>query len=218
MADNVENGGGGDGGGNGGAPSRAAPLPGQQGEILSLSQLIGAPIHALVEAESHAAMATARFIRDVGFTGGSGRLDDLGDLQMARFSRTLLNRDGEEERVEVEIPLITMLPIPALQVKDAQLDYTVKIVQAESMPRERRQLDTFDHDVARDLDPPATLRATFAREPSGRSRRSVDMLVRMKVRVEQADMPAGLSQLLNVAGGMARQEATPIAPPETDEE
>jgi hypothetical protein len=83
----------GNGGGAGGMSSDAN-LPEPQNDVLSLAQLIGAPIHALVDAEAQAAMATARFIRAVGFTGssdggaqGDGSMGDLGDLQMARFTR-----------------------------------------------------------------------------------------------------------------------------------
>ena len=56
------NGGNGDNaGGSGGAtPARQQPEP--QSEVLSLSQLIGGPIHALVDAEAQSAMATARLM------------------------------------------------------------------------------------------------------------------------------------------------------------
>ncbi|MEQ9608284.1 MAG: DUF2589 domain-containing protein, partial [Kiloniellaceae bacterium] len=112
------NGGGDDGGA--GAPASGGDLPEPQSGVLSLAQLIGAPIHALVDAEAQSAMATARFVRAVGFTGpadGSDGMGDLGELQMARFTRRRRNTDGTEEDVEVQIPLLSMLPIPALQIK-----------------------------------------------------------------------------------------------------
>lgn len=210
---------GGSGGGNGGAAAGGGPeLPEPQSDVLSLAQLIGAPIHALVDAEAQSAMATARFVRAVGFTGPKegqpGGMGDLGDLQMARFTRRRRNADGSEEDVEVQIPLLSMLPIPALQIKDAELDYTVKIVQTEALPQRQAEVNQLikPQDAGPLREPPATLRAAFAREPREGDRRSVDMLVKMKLRIEQADMPGGLAQLLALANETTRQ--TPLPPPE----
>lgn len=214
--------GGGAGGGNGGGDAAGAgehSLPEPQNDVLSLAQLIGAPIHALVDAEAQAAMATARFIRAVGFTGSSdsdGGMGDLGDLQMARFTRRRRNADGTEEDIEVQIPLLSMLPIPALQIKDAELDYTVKIVQTEAMPSREAEVNRLmgPKRMGPLREAPATLRATFARDARPSDRRSVDMLVKMKLRIEQADMPGGLAQLLALATETSRQ--TPLPPPEPE--
>lgn len=203
---------GGDGnGGEGGdvVPAGAgADLPEPQSGVLSLAQLIGAPIHALVDAEAQSAMATARFIRTVGFTGDGEGMGDLGDLQMARFTRKRRNTEGLQEEIDVEIPLLSMLPIPALQIKDAELDYTVKIIQTEAIPSRRG--DGNELLPGGELrEPPATLRAAFAREPRPGDRRSIDMLVKMKLRIEQADMPAGLGQLLALASESGQQNLRP---------
>src|SRR3990167_1168853 len=190
---------------------------------LSLTQLIGAPIRALVEAEAQAAMATANFIRSVGFVqDGSGNFGKLGDLQMASFLRKRRNAQGEEETIEVQIPLLTMLPIPALQIRDAELEYTVKILDTE--------LSRSDSPASRQAsalgmpDLPATLRATLARDTRSEHRRSLDMLVKMKVNIEQSDMPAGLAKLLSISAESVNQRlvegpaptAKPALPPGDD--
>lgn len=213
-------GGDGNGGdGNDGDGTTTAPtprdLPDPQASVLSLAQLIGAPIHALVDAEAQSAMATARFIRSVGFTGNGDGMGDLGELQMARFKRRQRHADGREDDVEVQIPLLSMLPIPALQIKDAELDYTVKIVQTEALPQRQAEVNqlmaTKDPGILGGPtgEPPATLRATFAREQGSNGRRSVDMLVKMKLRIEQADMPGGLAQLLALASESSSQDVLP---------
>ena len=211
------------GGGGGGAnQAPAAGGPGRPGggelqqEALSLSQLIGAPIHALVDAEAQSAMATARFIRSVGFEAPEGgRPGDFGDLQMARFKRKRVLADDTEEAYEIEIPLLTLLPIPALQIREADLEYTVKIIQTETLPEQRRQLaQSLQLKDGLPIDPPATMRAAYTSDTQRAGRRSVDMLLKMKVRIEQADMPAGLARLLNLATESLSQRAI-SPPPET---
>lgn len=221
-------------GGDGGdqQPAPAGPAEPGQNDVLSLSQLIGAPIHALVDAEAQSAMATARFIRTVGFDESrDGKPGDLGDLKMASFKTSRPDERGVDEEVEVTVPLLTLLPIPALQIQNAELEYLVKVLQTETLPVHRQEM-------VRDLladpedkkkisrDPPATMRATFAGEPRSANRRSMDMLLKMKVNIEQADMPAGLSRLLNLATetvNMRRLESgettetTPEAEPPVDQ-
>jgi len=186
--------------------------------VLSLAQLIGAPIHALVDAEAQSAMATARFIRAVGFVGNGDGMGELGDLQMARFKRRRSNADGSDEEVEVQIPLLSMLPIPALQIKDAELDYNVKIIQTEALPQRQAEINQLMTTKRQGPlgEPPATLRAAFAREQRPGDRRSVDMLLKMKLRIEQADMPAGLAQLLALAGESTGQKAVTEAEAESE--
>lgn len=191
--------------GGGGKSSRAVP-PQPQGSVLSLAQLIGAPIHALVDAEAQSAMATARFIRSVGFTGAGDDMNELGELQMARFKRRRRGADGKEEDVEVQIPLLSMLPIPALQIRDAELDYTVRILQTEALQPASAPGESMTERTP-EGEPIAKLRASFARDPRPGDRRSMDMLVKMKLRIEQADMPNGLAQLLALASESGRQEA-----------
>lgn len=208
-----------DGGGSqppagGGASAAPARRPESQTSVLSLAQLIGAPIHALIDAEAQSAMATARFIRAVGFTGDGDGMGELGDLQMARFKRRRRNAEGREEEVEVEIPLLSMLSIPALQIRHADLDYTVRIIQTEAIQSQTDVKKQSMMGQTPDGEPIATLRASFAREPRAGDRRSTDMLVKMKLRIEQADMPAGLAQLLALASESGGQT---LLPPVDDE-
>ena len=184
-----------------GADSAAAQPPKPQTSVLSLAQLIGAPISALVDAEAQSAMATARFIRQVGFTGHD--MHELGDLQMARFKQTRLE-DGQPRTMAVEIPLLSMLPIPAMQIRDAELDYTVRIVQTETTQSEAELTKMRQ---TPDGEPMATLRASFARDRRPDDRRTTDMLLKMKVRIEQADMPDGLAKLLAVSTESIQQRA-----------
>ena len=171
----------------------------EQGAALSLSQLIGAPIHALIDAEAQAALSTANFIQAVGFQN-SKQGNDLGDLRMATFRHQMKGSDGENKFVQVDIPFISMLPIPTLQIRDAELEYTVKVLGTEtSMENTRNMLKYAGLEDSPLIEQPAVMRASLAPERSNTRSRSLDMLVKMKVNVEQSDIPAGLSRFLGYA-------------------
>jgi hypothetical protein len=219
--DSAAAGGDGAGAGAGDLPGPAEPDGGPQREVLSLSQLIGAPIHALVEAEAQSALATARFIRNVGFESSESQgVGQFGDLRMVRFSTTRRGADREPEEVEVAVPLLTMLPIPALQIQDATMDYVVRVVQTEAFSGARddvvNNLGGAEERPA--IDPPARLRAAFASDSRPSARRSTDMLLKMKVRIQQADMPAGLASLIRLANESVSRTPAERRPEAEDED
>lgn len=178
---------------------------------LSLFQLIGAPLQALVQAESQAADATAEFIRSVGFEPlppprttdgaakggqaqgaapstvlGPGASSRFGQMRMARFQRVA--PDGTVHRVEV--PLLSLVPIPALQIKEANLEFAVKVV--DTLPIRGPQ-DAPGHALASPID----LKGAIGR-PAGPGSRQSETQMRVKVTVQQADLPAGLARLFNL--------------------
>ncbi len=238
------------------------PKSGSDYGALTLYQLIGAPLKALIDAEAQSAMATARYIEKVGFeTSTDPDLNSaapfespLGDLRTVKFNVRRPDTDGQPVDSQVELPLLSMLPIPALQIKNAELEYAVKILETRlrDAPREQigqrvrqsvstgvgaREGDEEDSELAEQTDHEVELTAVYGRsDEATRQRNSLDMQIRMKVNVEQADLPSGLARLLNLmdaTGGMtqlppavselvaeqeAENEAEQVIDPETDDE
>ena len=92
----------------------------------SLYELVGAPLMALVDAESQAAKATANFIKEMGFKEASradeqasveefGRQVDFGDLRMVKFRSQRRQADGRERDYRYQ-------HVPDLQRKDTKRD------------------------------------------------------------------------------------------------
>lgn len=176
---------------------------------MSLYQLLGAPLRALVDAESHAADATASFIARVGFEASAGREDwrELGALRVAHVHHTA--RDGAVHVIDV--PVLSLMPIPALQIKEATVDFAVKVVDTVPLradPATRRG----------DLDPPTMIdvKGSIARQGPGASgTRHAESQMHVKITMQQADVPSGLARLFNLldqhvtAERLARVEASP---------
>ncbi|HET9596925.1 MAG TPA: DUF2589 domain-containing protein [Anaeromyxobacteraceae bacterium] len=224
---------------------------------MSLYQLLGAPLHALVDAESHAAAATARFIAGFGFEPGEkeptaakpaegaapppanqapdalaqtgapaagatealGEWGRLGKLRMARFHHRA--PDGSVHNIEV--PVLSLVPIPALQIKEASIDFAVKVVDTVPLPAQLKDWRA-NSPVPPNL---VDLKGSIARQgPIGPGTRQSETQMRVKVTVQQADLPSGLARLFHVmdqhvtAERHARVEVVPgaltLAPGERD--
>jgi hypothetical protein len=143
---------------------------------------------------------------------------------MVKFRSQKRQADGSERKFQVEVPLLSLLPIPALQIKDAELEFFAKIVEfpkigqpsTESRPKEGKtraekekdqevQDARVEDETARKYSLPsmpgrdlkATFGATSAGDPASRQQR-MDMQIKIKIKMEQADIPAGLGSLFNL--------------------
>jgi hypothetical protein len=197
---------------------------------LSLYEIIGAPLKALVEAETYAARATAEFIRDFGFKKEArddqdDLLDDFGKLRTVTFVQERRGRGGAVEKYRIEVPLLSLIPIPALQIKDAELEFYVKILETirskapappvaepKNVGEQVRGEEEKEGSEESAEAPAKNEKSSFFPESSrvefmgamGRSfagaeaKRSLDMQVRVKINVEQADIPAGMAKLFHI--------------------
>jgi hypothetical protein len=107
----------------------------------NLADLLGAPLVAIVEAEAQAARTTASFIRDVGFVSGKGDdgngVDDLGTPRLVTFRFRRRNADGTDVESLMQVPLLTLVPIPSLQVAEATIGLSLVITDAPDPKKNR---------------------------------------------------------------------------------
>ena len=184
---------------------------------LSLYQLLGAPLYALIQAETYAAHATAGFIEEMGFEApqkspeGNADKNDLGKLRTLTFKQERRGADGQAVSYKVEVPLLSLLPIPALQIQEAELEFFVKIVDTVKQKTLEKDVQTEVIEKVNEKQPPGSkhvpipgyldMKALLGRgQPNApRSPESAfDMQVHIKIKVAQADTPAGLSRMFNL--------------------
>ena len=185
---------------------------------LSFYQLIGAPLYALIEAESYAADATAQFIERVGFEpaapegGQEKRREDLGKLRTISFRQEKRDSSGAATSFMVEVPLLSVLPIPALQIREAELEFFVKIIDTlteasqanQGQPGEAgegKPGEAASQEKLIRTPPRIDLKTMMGRGQPGApvtAKSAFDIQVRVKIKVEQADVPAGLARLFNL--------------------
>lgn len=115
---------------------------------LPLADLITAPLNAVISAQANAALSTAQFIEQIGFTADTDvslfddkDSNDKHDVRMAelKVKKRLLQDDGSGNMVvnEVEeyvsIPFVTLFNIPALEISSLDWDFNVKLKSVQSL-------------------------------------------------------------------------------------
>lgn len=102
----------------------------------ALGDLLGAPLRALIEAEAIAARTTADFIKDVGFvapkagTSTTNGVDDIGSPRLVTFRYQRKTADGRDVESTISVPLLTIVPIPSLQISEAKIDLSLIVTDA----------------------------------------------------------------------------------------
>ncbi|EPX64103.1 hypothetical protein D187_005236 [Cystobacter fuscus DSM 2262] len=166
---------------------------------LQFYQLIGAPLTALVQAEAQAAQVTAEFIERVGFEppaeapsppgGGAPMQQEPRRLRMLTFHYERQDKAGQRRSYQVRIPLLSLIPIPAIQIKTAEIELAANIRGLQKAKTRTQVSDTRDDFLSRErLELKMGMRG-------GKSASALQ--VKVKMNVEQADIPSGLSRLLH---------------------
>lgn len=171
-------------------------------QVMALRQLIAAPLVATIEADTMTTRSYIDFLREVAFDGQTtdGK-PALGRLRTFTFQYTQ-SQAGQRVEKSVEIPVVSLIPIPLLQIKEAVFDFEIKVLDSTREVKEENYSFDPQPDAQEPTDDRVSMRASLAPQ-SGNSKNEKDhsQTANMKVRVvmHQADMPSGLSNLLTLS-------------------
>lgn len=178
--------------------------------VQELGSLFAMPLVSVIEADVLAAKTFTNFLYDFGFVGDpehAGADGSLGALRTVSFTYHRPTTTGTLEEAVVEIPLLSLVPLPLLQVTDAEFTFNVRVLESESgsigPPPPLLESDAVPPGPV----PQPKVRAMLAQAPPQQnpdapaSRQSdLDANMSVKLNMRQADVPAGISALLNLMG------------------
>ena len=96
---------------------------------VQLYELLSFPIIAMIQADAQAARATVDFIESIGFNFDVKRKLDssFGSLRMIDFSYQKIDENNNISEFRSSVPLLSLMPIPSLQIQEAKINLTAKI-------------------------------------------------------------------------------------------
>ena len=167
-----------------------------------LHQLLAAPLAALVRAEALAATALLDVIGQIGFQRATEATPEhLGALRMASFSYPRQTPDGSVRTVTMELPLLSMIPLPLLAVKEGAFAFDVALTGLHATsPAEIQGAGTL-----REL----TLTVALPPTPAGGTTTPAGPIMNVNLNVIRSDIPSGIINLLQVMNSGALLRETP---------
>lgn len=190
-------------------------------QIMELKDLISGPLVATVDADSISARRYLNYLFELAFESYDKETGEVGKLRTFDFTYKTQDVNGTHTQ-RISIPLLTLVPLPLLQVKEADFDFDIQIIDAVSADTNA----TFS--LKNGTQPPAEtdasegvkLRVSMASgKVDGTTKSSVQQgltaNMKVKVKMQQADMPGGLSNLLHLTTNnllVEEVEETPVLP------
>ncbi len=203
----------------------ALPNMGDQFKGLPMSDLIGGPLMAACEAQVKLANATADFIKVIGFLPPQQNATTaVGDVRTAmfRFNRPAgtaaeaVNGVIPTETVELEVPLLAIVKVPALSINTVDISFEMEVKNSETSK------DSFDAAAKMSADAkvgwgPFSLTVHIEGSVSSHKEnaRSSDQSAKYTVQVHAEDkgMPEGLARVLDIVqSSIAPKKITATTP------
>lgn len=206
---------------------------------LPMGDLIGGPLNAACDAQVRLAMATADFIRLVGFNPPGDPKGDLwsGGTRTAKFSfdRPVLVDPGKpattddkgaivaqarapviaSERVELEVPVLALVKIPSLSITTVDVTFDMEVKSSESSKESTDASASLDAEMKFGWGVfSGTVRVHGSVATHKENTRSSDNSAKYHVEVHAQDngMPEGLARVLDIlAQSVAPKAVTPVA-------
>lgn len=191
-------------------------------QVMELQQLIAGPLVSTIEADTLSSRRYLEMLQLIAFEDVTEDDRNIRRLRTLKFAYQETNVNGYRNKV-VSIPLVTLLPLPLLQIKEADFDFDINILDAVSSGT----VESFDYGEGKieqnnENRRPFRLRASLAPKSgsgsySDKSEQQLSANMKVHVKMRQADMPAGLSNLLRLTAGNLQVEDAE-APDETEPE
>ena len=178
---------------------------------IPFSSLIGSPLNACIEAQAQAAKTSWEFIQNVGLNVDK----DSGEMSAINVSFSY-NKNGE--LVVLNIPILTVVPIPFLSIDKVVIDFIANIsASSSSMSSDSTSEDLSAGGKAKgkigfgpfslSLEAEANYSSKKDSKSSQDSQYSVEYTMNVHVEGGQSDMPAGLGVVLNILQGATNTAA-----------
>lgn len=181
-------------------------------QVMELKDLISGPLVATIDADSISSRRYLNYLLDLTFESYDRKTGKAGKLRTLDFTYQTQDVGGQRTQ-RISIPLLTLVPLPLLQVKEADFDFDIQIVDALSADRDAAfSLRNGSAPEGDEGSEGVKLRVSMAQasregRASEKASRSLTANMKVKVKMQQADMPGGLSNLLHLTTSNVQSEA-----------
>lgn len=212
----------------------------QQFTGLPMDSLIGAPLHAAAGAQQSLAMTQTQYILNTGFNQAK---DDKGNITYTPITATIamgqsqpvVSGDGNvkaaNSQLNVDFPLITMVPIPSLAVTSVDITFDMEVkssythetdTETASKTHEEGSFDAKGGWGCLSVEVKGSVSHDSSQSNSDKQsyQKSNDARYHVEVKAEQQPIPDGIKMLLDMFSKnmtmkpiMVNNKPVPIAPP-----
>jgi uncharacterized protein DUF2589 len=190
--------------------------------ILSLSQVLLAPLDAIFKAQIHGARSFLNLVLQLGTPHAQLKNDGKGNmvadpdkekdnkLFQQDFYFKIQTADGEIEN-KLSVPALALVPLVPLAIEDAQFDfdYTVSHIAEHEQLQKNRNADSEKRPWYL-VEEPVSLRGVLAPQSKDKHTDSQESKIKISIKLGKQLMPSGLDKLLTTINQASNITSTKI--------
>lgn len=192
-------------------------------QIMELKDLISGPLVATIDADTISTRRYLSYLYELAFESYDPETGKVGRLRALEFNYRTSDPIGVHNQ-KVSIPLLTLVPLPLLQVKEADFDFDIQIIDAVSADKnatfslKNPERNASSQDATEGVKLRVSMAASNIEGTSEvKQRQGLSANMKVKVKMQQADMPGGLSNLLSLTTNNLQIEETDEQQPNTED-
>ena len=164
---------------------------------LDFGNIIGGPLNAVIDAQAMAAQTTVDFVQRVGFQDNNGQLEAV--------NLTFMFEDGSGIFRRVQVPLLTVIPVPFIVVDAVDIQFKARIAASAQQSSEERRQSEFKAAAEAKLRwgrQKFNMSASYSSKKDSKatqeSKYSVEYTMDVHVHASQSGLTQGMGELLNI--------------------
>lgn len=192
-------------------------------QIIELKDLISGPLVATIDADTISTRRYLSYLYELAFESYDPETGKVGRLRALEFNYRTSDSIGVHNQ-KVSIPLLTLVPLPLLQVKEADFDFDIQIIDAVSADKnatfslKNPERNASSQDATEGVKLRVSMAASNIEGTSEvKQRQGLSANMKVKVKMQQADMPGGLSNLLSLTTNNLQIEEADEQQPNTED-
>lgn len=181
---------------------------GQELSSIDFQAMIGGPLNAVIKAQALSAQTSVDFIKSVGFNASDAQTDPGKPTMVSfKYDKPVESKDAQGNVVvtptafKLEVPILTMLPIPFIRVEETTIDFNAKINSVTESTTTNSSDLSASLAVKGGWGPvSAELKCSYSNKKSSSSGSKTERTysLQIHVRAVQDELPAGMEKLLAI--------------------
>lgn len=181
---------------------------------IDFAGMIGGPLVAVINAQAKSAMTTVSFIKEVGFyqkngTDAEGNAVTKGSPVYVNFDFVKNVEETQDDgtvkvtptEMQLQVPILTILPIPYLRVEEVDIDFNAKITSMSETSSETEKNITGSFEAQAKWgwgSAKLKVSASYRSKKNSTSELAKTYSLGVHVKAVQDEMPAGMEKVLNI--------------------
>ena len=169
---------------------------------MRLGTIIGLPVAAAIHAQIESTTAVFDYLYKIGAVGDSAE----NDIQYIAFNYQKIKEDGNIEKVQIQVPLLTLISLPYMHIKSMSLKFFVRISRLPH-PQNENTLSSLDPPQSADEKGKLSVYSDYAKHDIDRwysgfvspnnNNGQLNRHMEVSLDITRDDTPYGMLQLLN---------------------